>query len=66
MTTIVVLDTGPLGIMVVSRGLRNIRAVVFGVLTDHHEMEDGEATVLIGKRANLVSLGSKLTEEALE
>jgi hypothetical protein len=51
---------------VVSSGFRKIDSVMLGMLPHHDQMKDGQTTVLVGKRANLICFVAELPEEALQ
>jgi hypothetical protein len=51
---------------VVSSGFRGLPSIVFGVITNDDQVKDDHATQGIGKGANFIGFGAKLTEEAFQ
>jgi hypothetical protein len=51
---------------VVSSGLRGFAPIMFGIIADDDYMKDDQTTEFVGKRANLIRFGAKLSKEAFE
>ncbi len=47
----------------VSPGFRKIDTVVLGVLPNHNEVEEGQATIFVGEGANFIGFVTKLSKK---
>ena len=51
---------------VVSSSFRGLPAIMFGIIANDDQVKDHQATQVIGKDANFIGFGAKLTEEAFQ
>src|SRR5262249_32042126 len=51
---------------IVSSSFRGLPPIVLGIIANDDQVKDHQATQLIGKGANFIGFGAKLTEEAFQ
>jgi hypothetical protein len=52
--------------VVVSSGFRGLPSIMFRIITNDDQVEDDQATKVVGKGANFIGFGAKLAEEAFQ
>src|SRR5262249_4907016 len=52
--------------LIVSSSFRGLPPIVLGIIANDDQVKDHQATQLIGKGANFIGFGAKLTEEAFQ